>query len=328
LELALTSETGVVHELQEKLERIEARRDGTSIEHGGTVFRDQRDFEALLATIDDTEFYRYFLDIYSMLNLSQNAFDTYDKGIKAEADAIKANYTSVNSSRIKLSFQVAYPEPVMYSSKTPTGQAQGGTKWSAAFASAEIFDDEFRRGTHKRMLDDVETVYNLTQRAIDYDFPLKSKRIINAILSHQLRLAYQGTVGYLNCLLPFYKTCKRGGHNEQEGWDRARVMSQEFFDDVQSRRQVSSKFTCSDLCWGAMVGTDRVEEYRRENYIEHPKITSILALTSMEKEGNAASEVLSALKSEKDKTVALTSRMTAAEKKLNNLKDKNSNLNW
>ena len=80
----------------------------------------------------------------------------------------------------------------------------GGVKWGPLFASTAIFEDDYRSGTHGRLRTEVETVYTLTQAAIDHDYPLTEKRTINGILTDQLRLTYNQTVGWLDCLLPFY----------------------------------------------------------------------------------------------------------------------------
>ena len=326
LEREVLQPAGLVHTMLKRMDEADARRGADAIDRGGSVFRDQRELEALLSTINEPEFYKYMLDIFSILNISQGAFDSYEKGIKAEADAIKANYTDMTASRVKLSFKTPYPEPVLRKSETLTCQARGGTRWAPLFASPEIYDDDYRTGTHAKLLLDVETVYDLTQRAIDHDYPIGEKRIINAILSDQNRKTFSGTVGFLNCLLPFYKTCKKGGLSNEDAWDRVRVMTQEIFDDIQSVRVVSSKFTVGDLCWGAMLATDRVEMYRRDKFIECPKVTSILALTSMEREGKSIAEAMSAFQGDKEKLTRVDTLAKKLEKDLKTLKDKNPSL--
>lgn len=252
LERELSSDDGVVSQLTQQVQQLEKRRDVNSVERGGVVFKDQKDFEALLCTVSDPEFYKYMLDIVSMLTLSQEPFDTYEKGIKAEADAIKANYTDVNASRVKISFQMTFPEVVLVKSTAKGAQGHGGVKWGPLFASTAIFEDDYRSGTHGRLRTEVETVYTLTQAAIDHDYPLTEKRTINGILTDQLRLTYNQTVGWLDCLLPFYKTCKKGGLSDSDAWDRVEVFAREFFMDVHSFRIVSSKRNVADMCWGAM----------------------------------------------------------------------------
>ena len=326
LEREVCEPSGIVHGLISRLDASDARRGAESIEQGGLVFRDQRELEALLGTINEPEFYKYMLDIVSMLNLSQGAFDTYEKGIKAEADAIKANYTDMTASRVKLSFKTLYLEPVLCKSDASAAQARGGTKWASMFATPENYDDDYCSGTHAKLLLDVETVFNLTQRAIDFDYPIGDKRTINAILSDQNRKTYSGTIGFLNCLLPFCKTCLRGGLRSKEAWDRVCVMTQEIFDDIHGVRVVSSKYTVGDLCWGAMLATDRVEVYRRDRFIECPKVTSILALTSMEREGKSLAEAMSAFQGDKEKLNKVDALAKKLEKDIKTLKDKNPQL--
>ena len=116
--------------------------------------------------------------------------------------------------------------------------------------------------------------------------------------------------------------CKKGGLSNSDAWDRVEVFAQEFFMDVHSFRIVSSKRNAADMCWGAMKATDRVEQYRREKFIEFSKVTSILALTSMEHEGKGLTEALGAVISDRDKVKAMDVVVKRLEKELKTLKDK------
>lgn len=72
-----------------------------------------------------------------------------------------------------------------------TTSGHGGAKWAPMFASAELFEDDFCDGAHRRVMKGTESAHDLTQRAIDQDFPnnagpaSSNNRKIHTVLSDQ-----------------------------------------------------------------------------------------------------------------------------------------------
>jgi hypothetical protein len=65
------------------------------------------------------------LDMYGFLTLAQDPYVTFESGMRVHADAIKANFESVVESRIKLSFEIPYPEIIIKCTETATTAARG-----------------------------------------------------------------------------------------------------------------------------------------------------------------------------------------------------------
>lgn len=186
----------------------------------------------------------------------------------------------------------------------------------------------------------VDNAYDLIQKAIDHDFPIgfagsrtSDLRKVHAILTDQLRLAYRQTIEFLNCLLPFHKTLKGGSLTSEEAWDRVFVFVMEFLTSVQEKRVLSLDTSNeASLIWGALRATDHVEEFRRQKFVEHPKALSILALTSIEREGKTMALLETKIAKQiadvktGDKFTKLDTRISAMENKLKNLFTKNPDL--
>jgi hypothetical protein len=266
---------------------------------------------------------------------------TYEAAMQVHANAIKANYDSVLESRLKVSYEIPFPEIIVKCVENAATVARGGAKWGAMFATAELFEDDFRDGAHRRVVKGVDNAYDLIQKAIDHDFPLGfansrtgDVRKVHAILTDQLRLAYRQTIEFLNCLLPFHKTLKGGSLTTEEAWDRVFVFVMEFLTSVQEKRVLSlDTANEASLIWGTLKATDHVEEFsRKQKFVEHPKALSILALTSIESEGKTmalletkiARQIADAKSS--DKFTKLDTRISAVENKLKNLLIKNPDL--
>jgi len=119
----------------------------------------------------------------------------------------------------------------------------------------------------------------------------------------------------------------------EEAWDRVFVFVMEFLTSLREVRVISSDMSEeASMIWGCFKATDLAEEFRRQKFVEHPKALSILALTSIEREGKSmvlleqriAKQIAEANKS--DKLMKLDTRVQTVENKLKNIIAKNPEL--
>ena len=101
------------------------------------------------------------LDLHGMLTLALAQdpwYVTYHiQGRSAstcQCQYIKASFGLVAKSRIKLSFEfeLPYPELVVKCIERASTAGRGGAKWTPMFASAELFEDDFCDGSHRRVI--------------------------------------------------------------------------------------------------------------------------------------------------------------------------------
>ena len=143
------------------------------------------------------------------------------------------------------------------------------------------------------------------------------------VISEHNRLGYLQTMAFLDSLLPLYKTLKSGGLSPKDAWDRVHIYAREFLTNFQETRVVAADLsTQGAMVWGSFKATDLGEEYRSQKFIEHPKVCSILALTSIEREGLSVSEALIALKKESESLSKLWERVKTAEGKIKKVEGK------
>jgi hypothetical protein len=197
LERELTQDQGVVPTLQRKLIELEARKDGGSCERGGYLFKGPEEIDALILSVGKRgKVYANCLDLYGLLTLAAEAYTTYESGIKVHADAIKANFEGVQESRIKLSFEVPYPEIIIKSVENASTASRGGAKWAPMFASAEAFENNFRDGAYRRVMNGIDRSYELVTKALDRTYPIAQRgnqtgdmRKLHTIMADQNRRA-------------------------------------------------------------------------------------------------------------------------------------------
>ena len=337
LEREVSSEHGMVPRIKAELEKMQARGNISASERGGYVFTGQADIQALVQMVGVGKLSVLCLDLVGMLTLAQDPFVTYEGGVQAHANAQKANFGSVLESRLKLSFEIPYPEIIVRRVDSVSTSARGGAKWAPMFDSAEVFEDDFRDGTHRRVLKGIESAYDLTQKAVDQEFPTgaggaeaANNRKIHTILSDQNRQAYRQTIAFIESLLPFHRTLKGGGLSSADAWERVFVLVVEVLDALREARVISSDLSAeSALIWGCFKATDLAEEFRLQKFVEHHKALAILALTSIEREGKSMSSLedrtdrkvaeATANKAEKSAVTRLDTRVQTLENKLKNI---------
>lgn len=120
-----------------------------------------------------------------------------------------------------------------------------------------------------------------------------------------------------------YKTFKSGGLSSKDAWDRVHVFAREFLSQFQKERSATADLSNgAALIWGSFKATDLGEEFRKAKFIEHPKTLSILALTSLEREGKSIAEAMDGIQSEKDSIIKLANRVKMAENQIKEIKSK------
>ncbi len=144
----------------------DARRNSTSSEQGGCVFLCPRDVQALVTLARSRKLCTLCLDVHGILMLVQNPYVTYEAVVQVHLNAIKASFGSAVESQMKLSFELPYSELIVICVKTASTAGRGGAKWAQMFATAELFEDDFRDGSHHHMIKGIDNAFELTRPSI------------------------------------------------------------------------------------------------------------------------------------------------------------------
>ena len=301
VEQALFKPEGVMAALGARVKLMENRKHSSSISRGNQVFKDQQAVQAFVVASGDATIYRFVVDMVSLLTLAPDPYFTVAEGMANEAAATKAKFSSLLEARIALSYPITFPASVM-SKSTATGGDRGhldltnGWKWNHAWSSASKFEGLFNNGGFDIMLADLKDTRETLQNSIDASFPIDTHGTLHAIFSEQLSISYQQAVGWLQSLIPLFKTMKSGGLTNEDAWTRVLVYSKALFEDVKTVRHLSADTrSCAAMIWGSLRTADLLAEYSRLRWIQHPQVSSILALTSMQTEGRALADTVATI---------------------------------
>ena len=130
LEQEFVGEHGAIAiaKMQAQMENLEAGKNSASCERGGYVFSGVPDVQALVQLTGPGKLATRCLDLHGLLTLAQDPYVTYEAGVQVHANAIKANFGSVVESRIKVSFEIPFPEMMVKMAENSTTASRGGAK--------------------------------------------------------------------------------------------------------------------------------------------------------------------------------------------------------
>ena len=173
----------------------------------------------------------------------------------------------------------------------------------------------------------VDKVKNKVLTLIQNEYPLRKGghvSEINAVLTALVNESYNHTVGLIGSMEPLYKTLKQGGMSSKESWRRVKLYVKGVFDAIHEVRGLAAEGTTGAMMWAVLSAHRIGSEYHAHQWINHPRVSSILALSALEHEGDTVARLekdIEQLKKEVkgagDKMMRLTKRVEAIEGKIN-----------
>ncbi len=293
-ELELFKPEGALAVIRAQLKLLDERRNANVVERGNQLFKDQHAVKAWVQLLEETNVYRYCVDMVVLLILTQDPFENIAEGMATEAAAYKAQYNDLLDARISLSHSLTYPDNMFARSSTAAAVLTDGWSWTVGWSTHDAFEGTFNNGAHFSIKQALEEVTKMIQNAINFAYPTNVAPIPNAIFSEQLRTSYDQAIGFVDSFDPLFKTLSKGGLTPKEAWSRVFVYSKSVFEDIGTVRKVSAVRDASAMIWGSFRTAELLKEYTRLRWLQHPQVSATLALTSMQREGKAIHDAAAA----------------------------------
>ena len=108
VEKELINPAGMMSTITTRVAALKASKLATSIELAGYVFHDEASVEAFAKAFCDLAINRFVVDPVSLLLLAEPKYETVEKGLVQLANALKANFLTLDRATINLSHQMVY----------------------------------------------------------------------------------------------------------------------------------------------------------------------------------------------------------------------------
>ena len=128
---------------------------------------------------------------------------------------------------------------------------------------------------------------------------------------------------FMDTIEPLADILESTGMGEKEVWERTGFYPKSIFDIIWSVRVTTQKeMKGIALLWGSYQKNLLVEEFAMHHFTEHPKIAYLLAITSMQKEGQLLVKFTEDLKREVGMQVSQDKRIVKLEGRSKKKEDK------
>jgi hypothetical protein len=320
LERHFTDPDGTLAKIEGRVTALEDRRAGESIEQGGKT-RDIGAVAAWVHTFGDKDLFRYCVDMVTLAMLCADPYQTIAEGMANAASAYKVEYNGFTEARISLSYGLTYPENVIKKQEKKKYAAMGGWYWTSTWSSYSVFKGTFNNGAKDAFANSLVKVSRMIQNAIDFAFPVATHPIPHGVFTEQLLLARSWASGWLDALEPLYEILVSSGMSTKEAWERVFIFTKAVFDNVRTVRALTlDRGNIAGMIWGSFCTTKLLEEYQRLNYYQHPHVSNMLTLTSMQREGKKVEKALATLGTLSKSVEAHHSKIGLLEKDVKALK--------
>ena len=202
------NDAGLVSQLSERVENLEAARATKAVDIGGFIFTDEAATDTWTRSLADKELHRLVPDFLSYFLLADPKFDMVKGGLDQMAAVAKAQYSSLDLATIVLSFSMTYPPNMMTKSEKVEAQVTDRIAWATPFATHEVFEGDYSNGTHKKVKKSLEAAAKSVDAGIYFSFPASTHPKANAVLKAQSTLAVAQCVNFLTLSPPFTRRLK------------------------------------------------------------------------------------------------------------------------
>ena len=154
------------------------------------------------------------------------------------------------------------------------------------------------------------------QAAIDMEFPRAGGNQANEVFSDVVRQAGAQALMFLDSIEPLCDILLTTGMSQAEAWKRVALYPKSLFDTVRMVRVTVPKgMKGGAMLWGSFQTTKLVAEFAKYHFTDHPRIASMLAITSMQKEGQILKKLVNDFNRLTGKVAEQDKRLVEAEKK-------------
>lgn len=208
------------------------------------------------------------------------------QGLQQTAAAVKAQFLFINLASIDLSYCLCYAPAMLCSSTKGEAQSMDGIVWGTHYSLHDTFMGEYDNSTHQCTKWAIDGVVRSVQVGIDFHFPVCTHPQPNAVFSSFLQLSCQEAKGLLDAQTP-YNQINEDGMVPKDSWSRSLAFTKAVCDHIMIVCTPNSKSSLGSKIWCSFCTAKTLMKYSDNIWVEHSKMSSILILTSLQKERKA-----------------------------------------
>eukprot|EP00956_Cyclotella_meneghiniana_P016725 scaffold26658_cov106-Cyclotella_meneghiniana.AAC.1 len=283
LEMDMRNEDGLVLSLNRETQSKVAAGDASSFSAAGYTLQNEEGVLSMIQPLPSKSNYAAFLNMKILLSLCADDITSLSENLLLHKATKGANFEDTFIARVNTAAVVSFPSAL--GRKTSNGDSSK-TVWNDGFKSYPAFTGGMKYGgktlTERRLRKVVEMCRaQIARRLPPRQFPMQ-----NAIATAMLDTAALSAFDFLDAMTKFHNTMTSTGLSSVAAWVATQEFTLRVFEELEFvSGDAGEEDMDAGLIWASMQITNKILEFQRYRWGEHPCICSMLMFSVLERLG-------------------------------------------
>eukprot|EP00956_Cyclotella_meneghiniana_P029272 scaffold70321_cov60-Cyclotella_meneghiniana.AAC.1 len=283
LEMDMRNEEGLVLSLNRETESKVAAGDATSFTAAGYTLQNEEAVLAMIQPLSSKNNYGVFLNMKILFSLCADDITSLSENLLLHKATKGANFEDTYIARVNTAAVVSFPAAL--GRKTNNGDSFK-TIWNDGFKSYPAFTGGMKYGGKTLTERKLRKVVEMCRSQIARRLPPRQYSMQNSVATSMLDTAALSCFDFLDAMTKFYNTMTSTGLSPVAAWVATQDFSLRVFEELEFvSGDAGEEDMDAGLIWASMQITNKVLEFQRYRWSEHPCICSMLMYSVLERLG-------------------------------------------
>jgi hypothetical protein len=283
LEMDLRSEDGLLFSMVQECKSLAAAGDAGSFTIAGYTMQNEESVLAMIQPLSHKNNYAVFSNLKMLLSLCGDDVVSLEGNMLLHKAAKGADFEDTFTARVNTSHVVEFP--AVFGRKSTSGDTSKMV-WNQGFKSHAAFAGGMKSGGKTGTERKLRKVVDMFRNQINRRLPPRKFPMQNAIASAMLDQASLACFDFLDAISKFYAMMVSTGLSPTSAWTSTTEFMTRVFEEIE---YVSTDAGEEDMdagfIWTSMLICNKVTEFQRFRWSEHPSICSMLMFSVLERMG-------------------------------------------
>eukprot|EP00956_Cyclotella_meneghiniana_P014270 scaffold21320_cov39-Cyclotella_meneghiniana.AAC.2 len=283
LELDMRNEDGLVLSLNRETQSKVAAGDATSFTAAGYTLQNEEGVLSMIQPLPSKSNYAVFLNMKILFSLCADDITSLSENLLLHKATKGANFEDTFIARVNTAAVVSFPAAL--GRKTNNGDSFK-TLWNDGFKSYPAFTGGMKYGGKTLTERKLRKVVEMCRSQIARRLPPRQYPMQNSVATAMLDTAALSCFDFLDAMTKFHNTMTSTGLSPVAAWVATQDFSLRVFEELEFvSGDAGEEDMDAGLIWASMQITNKVLEFQRYRWSEHPCICSMLMYSVLERLG-------------------------------------------
>eukprot|EP00956_Cyclotella_meneghiniana_P024749 scaffold50118_cov41-Cyclotella_meneghiniana.AAC.3 len=283
LEMDMRNEDGLVLSLNRETQSKVAAGDASSFTAAGYTLQNEEGVLSMIQPLPSKNNYGVFLNMKILFSLCADDITSLSENLLLHKATKGANFEDTYIARVNTAAVVTFP--AAFGRKTSNGDASK-TVWNDGFKSYPAFTGGMKYGGKTLTERKLRKVVEMCRSQIARRLPPRQFPMQNAVASAMLDTSALSSFDLLDAMTKFHYMMTSTGLSPVAAWVATQDFTLRVFEELEFvSGDAGEEDMDAGLIWASMQITNKVLEFQRYRWGEHPCICSMLMFSVLERLG-------------------------------------------